>query len=294
MTDKEVTTSGVPEPAIIESVVAQGDLAKLTPAARTAYYQAVCRSLGLNPLTRPFEYLTLNGKLTLYARRDATDQLRARDHISVQITGRERLDDIYVVTACAKTPDGRSDESIGAVAIGGLKADALANALMKAETKAKRRATLSLVGLGWLDETEIETVPGAAPAPDVIDAPAIEAPKPPEPAKTASKPVGFENWSPAARKRFWARAGELGLSDTIVHAGFNVDSMKAFDGTMDEAAVVLEGLGYAIETTIGVAGLVEALGMSAVEAAEAGWTAEDVHDCVDRYIAERAGAEVRI
>ena len=32
---------------------------------------------------------------------------------------------------------------------------------MKAETKAKRRATLSIVGLGLLDETETETIPGA-------------------------------------------------------------------------------------------------------------------------------------
>jgi len=126
-----------------------------------------------------------------------------------------------------------------------------------------------------------------------VEAPAIEAPKPREPAK-APKVAGFDNWPPAGRKRFWARAGELGLTDTIVHAGFGVDSMKEFDGTMDEAAVVLEGLGYAIETTIGVAGLIEALGMAPVEAAKAGWTAQDVRDCVDRYIAEHAGAEVQI
>jgi hypothetical protein len=31
---------------------------------------------------------------------------------------------------------------------------------MKCETKAKRRVTLSLAGLGWLDETEIATIPG--------------------------------------------------------------------------------------------------------------------------------------
>jgi hypothetical protein len=46
------------------------------------------------------------------------------------------------------------------VALGTLKGDALANALMKCETKAKRRVTLSLAGLGWLDETELETIPG--------------------------------------------------------------------------------------------------------------------------------------
>jgi hypothetical protein len=32
---------------------------------------------------------------------------------------------------------------------------------MTALTKAKRRLTLSLAGLGWLDETETDSVPGA-------------------------------------------------------------------------------------------------------------------------------------
>ncbi|MDQ3831524.1 MAG: hypothetical protein M3361_19940 [Candidatus Tectomicrobia bacterium] len=53
----------------------------------------------------------------------------------------------------------REDESTGAVSVGNLRGDALANALMKCETKAKRRVTLSIAGLGWLDETEIETIP---------------------------------------------------------------------------------------------------------------------------------------
>ena len=48
--------------------------------------------------------------------------------------------------------------STGAVPIAGLKGEEFANALMKAETKAKRRATLSICGLGVLDETEVETI----------------------------------------------------------------------------------------------------------------------------------------
>src|SRR5664279_1133601 len=49
---------------IMESVIAKGDLAKLTPDERVRYYNEVCRSMGLNPLTQPFSYITLNGKLT--------------------------------------------------------------------------------------------------------------------------------------------------------------------------------------------------------------------------------------
>jgi hypothetical protein len=112
----------------------------------------------LNPLTKPFEYLTLNGKLRLYALRDCADQLRRLHGISIYIANRERMNDIYVVTARAKDRQGREDESTGAVPLGNLRGDALANALMKAETKAKRRVTLSIAGLGWLDETELETI----------------------------------------------------------------------------------------------------------------------------------------
>jgi hypothetical protein len=47
------------------------------------------------------------------------------------------------------------------VNIKGLYGDALANAMMKSSTKAKRRLTLSLCSVGLLDETELETIPGA-------------------------------------------------------------------------------------------------------------------------------------
>jgi hypothetical protein len=144
---------------VLEQVAVGGDLSGLTAAQRLAYYRAVCQSLGLNPLTKPFEYLTLNGKLRLYALRDCADQLRRLHGISITITGRERLGDLYLVTARARDKTGREDESLGAVPVGNLKGDALANALMKCETKAKRRVTLSLAGLGWLDESELATIP---------------------------------------------------------------------------------------------------------------------------------------
>jgi hypothetical protein len=160
-----VTTSPQPLPSeVVEKVVIGGDLAGLSAAQRADYYGAVCRSLGLNPLTKPFEYLNLNGKLRLYALRDCADQLRRLHGISIYIANRERMSDIYVVTARAKDRQGREDESTGAVTVGNLKGDALANALMKAETKAKRRVTLSIAGLGWLDETELDTIPQHRPA----------------------------------------------------------------------------------------------------------------------------------
>ena len=148
---------------MVERVVLQGDLAQLSPTERVQYYRQVCESLGLNPLTQPFAYIRLNNKLTLYARKDAADQLRALHGVSITNVQQEVINDIYVVTVSASAGDGRTDTDVGAVNIKGLAGDALANAMMKAVTKAKRRVTLSLVGLGWLDETEIETIPDARP-----------------------------------------------------------------------------------------------------------------------------------
>jgi len=161
MTTALTTSNGAD---IIERVVIVGDLKELKPTERVAYYRQVCESVGLNPLTKPFDYISLQGRLTLYARKDATDQLRRIHNVSVAIVARDRIEDVYVVTARASLNNGRTDESTGAVSIGALKGDALANALMKAETKAKRRVTLSICGLGWLDETELATIPDARPA----------------------------------------------------------------------------------------------------------------------------------
>lgn len=150
-----------PMAAQIEQVVISGDLKNLTSAQRVDYYNRVCQSVGLNPYTRPFDYITLNGKLTLYARRDAADQLRSLHGISLSKPHIEYTDDMVIVTVEAVDKEGRTDTDLGAVNIKNLQGEARANAIMKAITKAKRRVTLSLAGLGWLDETEVDTIPGA-------------------------------------------------------------------------------------------------------------------------------------
>jgi len=191
--------------AVIERVITVGDLSKLSAPERVSYYNAVCSSVGLNPLTRPFEFITLNNKLTLYARKDATDQLRKINQVSIQIVSRERLDDAYVVTARATDAQGRTDESIGAVSIGNLKGDALCNALMKAETKAKRRVTLSIVGLGWLDESEIETIPQAAPVAVSTEGVIVESQRVIEPSENADE----VNWTQEIA-HYWKKLKAIG------------------------------------------------------------------------------------
>src|SRR5215831_10111930 len=106
--------------AAVENALIRGDLSGLTEQQRIELYTATCKSLGLNPLTKPFEYLELDAgggkkKLQLYTTRNCTDQLRRIHNVSVVVKSRELIDGVFIVTATAKMPDGREDESIGAV-----------------------------------------------------------------------------------------------------------------------------------------------------------------------------------
>ena len=141
----------------------KGDLSRLSEHQRLEYYNSVCKSLGLNPLTRPFEYLTLNGKLTLYARRDAAEQLRKINGISVELVSKDFKHGLLTVHVRARDKDGRTDEDLGVVAFPeSMKGEIAANAILKCVTKAKRRVTLSLSGLGFLSEEEVEDIPAEA------------------------------------------------------------------------------------------------------------------------------------
>ena len=147
-------------PEIISSLVIGGDLKGLTNEQRIAYYKYRCQQVGLNPSAKPFDLLTLNGKQVLYANAGCTQQLCQIHSLSPTITDRTVVEGIYCVTSRV-TGGGRTTENMGAVPVGGLKGDMLANAMMKAVTKAHRRTVLMHCGLGMLDETEVETIPGA-------------------------------------------------------------------------------------------------------------------------------------
>ena len=158
MNDLQVTQSNTD---IVSSLVIKGDLSGLSQGQKLDYYRAMCERLGLDPMTQPFKLLNLSGKQVLYCDRSGAQQLNKIHKISHERKASEHINDVYVVFMRATLPDGRFTESSGAVTVGSLKGDALANALMKAETKAKRRATLDIVGLGILDESELETIPNA-------------------------------------------------------------------------------------------------------------------------------------
>jgi hypothetical protein len=150
--------------SIANQLILQGDLSKLSAGDKVRYYNGYCERMGLDPFTKPFDILRLNGKEVLYCTRSGTQQLNKLHKVSHLITSRDTNAEagVYIVTSKASLPDGRCTESIGAVNIAGLKGEMYANAIMKAETKAKRRATLDLLGLGVLDESEAESIPNAS------------------------------------------------------------------------------------------------------------------------------------
>lgn len=136
---------------VIEGVVVGGNLAPLTPEQRVRYLKRVCENLRLNWETNPFIYLPgESGKLQLFPTKDCAAQLRRRDTVSIEVTGRTYLPEqgVYMVEVVATTPDGRKDSAIGCVGVKGMSHENLANQMMRAETKAKRRVTMSLCGLG--------------------------------------------------------------------------------------------------------------------------------------------------
>lgn len=147
--------------ALFEKVMLKSDLAGLSPLETVTHIKNICDSLGLNAITNPIEVFEFQGKKKLYFKKEATEQLRSLKKISISIKETKMVDDLYVVIAEAHTRDGRIDSSTGVVIMGQLKGEAKANAMMKAETKAKRRVTLSICGLGFLDESEVDSIPNA-------------------------------------------------------------------------------------------------------------------------------------
>ena len=175
-------------PEILEQAMEVGDIAKMSPQVRVAYYIATCLSVGLNPYTRPFDLIEGDdGKVRQYPNKSAAEQIRKRDQISLPVVSRVKDGDLYIVTVRATTPSGREEEAQGIVALvkpigqwktaqsgkryfdpakdkegqdiyQPLRGTELANALMKAETKAKRRATFGIAGLGFDEEPSGEPV----------------------------------------------------------------------------------------------------------------------------------------
>lgn len=147
----------------IESALIKNDISQLNVNERLSLYNKMCASVGLNPLTKPFAFLKLQGREVFYATKDCTEQLRKIHGVSTQIISKGIVGDMYEVHVKARDKTGKEDDDLAYVVIKGLSGNELANAMLKAVTKAKRRVTLSICGLGMLDESEIDTIQGVSP-----------------------------------------------------------------------------------------------------------------------------------
>ena len=159
------------EPAVMREVVA-GNIAGLTAAQQTEYMLAVCHSLGLNPLVRPFEFISFPArrgepaKTILYPGITAINMLIDRHSISVDYSDiHEEPDRDIMIQWCYVTDGKRQGKDFAALPMfrdewkneGGknvrtgrkilLDGEAWANQLMKLATKARRRAVLAFCGL---------------------------------------------------------------------------------------------------------------------------------------------------
>ena len=179
--------------AKFEGVVVTGEI---TEEQRIPFYLHVCEKMGLDPYSRPlqyFEQIDRNGRRTLilYALRAASAQLARNYSLSSTIENQNPKfeNDLAVFLATIKDANGRAETAVGVVSLKGLSGKEYADAIMAAQTKAKRRAILDFCGCALLDESEIEGMRGgqievtedalrnyvpapAAPAPN--DAPAVE------------------------------------------------------------------------------------------------------------------------
>lgn len=155
-----------------------GSVSGLTSVERKLYYLEMCRAYQFDPISFPFDYIESDGKLKPYINAIGASQLRDRFNISITLKSREFLEDMWIVTAIATRGD-RAEEATGAASIldkyGKTTADRKANALKKAETQARRRATLAICGFGWDDEESGRIIKASIfdPPADVLESAAL-------------------------------------------------------------------------------------------------------------------------
>ena len=159
---------------MISKLLLDGDISSLSEYERVQYYKAVCERVGLDPSTQPFSILHLKKKVAgkyeprtiLYLNASGGQQLNRKHKVSHEMRDEKLSKNIYRIFYRASTPDGRFTDSAGVVSIAGLTGDDLSNAVMRAETKAKRRSTIDLLGLSAFDGSGGPvTVPENDPSP---------------------------------------------------------------------------------------------------------------------------------
>lgn len=141
-------------PETIEKALG-GDLSPLSPSQRSQYYLARCASMGLDPASKPLDWITFQGKLACYPNVGAAAQLADKRNIQVDLGEIRREDGMLVCRGRGKTPSGRVAERTAYLDVGNAKGQDLANLFMKLESKTFRRVIAALTGWAAADAEEM-------------------------------------------------------------------------------------------------------------------------------------------
>ena len=176
-------------PETLAAVLGSGDLAQLSARQRVEYLDALCKSVGLNPFTRPFEFISFQGKVTVYATASAFQQLAGIHRATLKVDQATRHQDGWEVWVTASFPDGRTVQDVGWVGIGQKAGgEQVGNALKKSVTQGYRRAIRAAVGLPFLAPEELDTLPPSDVSRITVDHATGEIAPPPRPAVAAAPP----------------------------------------------------------------------------------------------------------
>jgi len=151
---------------LIESIVLSGDIGGLTEDERKRIMLRICTDLRLDPAMGAICILkTEDGHEQFYIKGKGTDQLAQKWGVQQKCLEKPSIMDLgdghrAFVARWSASFEGREIDDIGAVPVPQTSWDtkALCNAMMHANTKARRRATLAVLGIGLVDESELDTM----------------------------------------------------------------------------------------------------------------------------------------
>ncbi len=136
------------------------DLSALNEIEQNKWAIEVCEKYKMDILMCPISFIPnpKTNKIIPYLNRAGSEQLIFNHKMKVTVSDPTFVNGICIVKSTVIMPNGVINENIGCVSIDGKKGEELGNCIMKATTKAKRRAVIGAVGLGLLDELEVEDI----------------------------------------------------------------------------------------------------------------------------------------
>ena len=133
----------------IARAMMRGDLRGLSKDGIAGVVAELARRMGVDPALAPIDVIqTREGKLVPYINARGAAELRKRH--GLEVVGMEVIKDrpgLVVMRATVRDPEGRTDMGVGACAYPEDRPREEEKAWMVAETRAKRRATMSAVGI---------------------------------------------------------------------------------------------------------------------------------------------------